>query len=116
MRAVEAIDRASAVYSELGSDSRVCQWLSEIEERICTDLAHKKFTKITEPTSQLELCAPQRFAEVYPLYLIVKFDIASSDYTNYSFHNKVFNSAYELLKNHYGKVNELPEENNYNFL
>ncbi len=115
MKAVEAITRARAVYSELESDSRVCQWLSEIEERICIELSQKKFVKITESTSQVVLCAPDAYAEVYPLYLIMKMSLSNSDYNSYVCHSEAFNSAYTELAKYYLRRRELPDGNYYKF-
>ncbi len=104
MKVSEAIERASAIYPELASDGRVYAWLSEIEERVATELAKEEFAKITSVSGNSVLLVPDYLSELYPLYLVTQADIANSDHSRYVCHNSAFLSAYAEAANYFNRI------------
>ncbi len=113
MKVSEAIERASAICPELASDSRTHAWLGEIEERITTELALEGYTKITNSDGERELKAPEYLAEVYPLYIVMKADLASSDHSRYVCHNSAFCASYAELANYFMRGRDIGSGNYY---
>ncbi len=92
MTVSDAIDRAESIYKFGGGYKRLIDWLSELEERISIELFHSEEKK--QLTIKSELTAPNAYAELYPLYLVMKGTFAEGRSDKYNDYARFFNKAY----------------------
>ena len=94
MKVKEAIERSALIYPSDEDKAPLYAWLSELEARIGLELLGKELQPVTEQDAELELTAPSAYAEIYPLYLMMKRELACGDSERYSFFLSVFSAAY----------------------
>jgi len=92
MTVSDAIDRAEGIYKYGGGYKRLIEWLSELEEKISIELFHTE--KENKLTIKSELTAPDAYAELYPLYLVMKATFAEGRSDKYNDYARFFNRAY----------------------
>lgn len=111
MTVEEAIERASLLYPAAKGSNDLYAWLSELEARICGELhgSDAQYEEISSSCGQRVLTVPDAYAELYPLYLIMKTDLANSDITRYNNHSAVFNRAYSDYANYCIREGGLPD-------
>ena len=85
MKVKEAIERSALIYPSDEDKAPLYAWLSELEARIGLELLGKELQPVTEQDAELELTAPSAYAEIYPLYLMMKRELACGDSERYSF-------------------------------
>ena len=90
----EAITRSAISYPADADKAELCAWLNEIEGRICAELHGKEPVTSTEESADTVLCAPDAYAELYPLYLIMKRELICGDDDRYAFFAQRFEQAY----------------------
>lgn len=97
----QAIERASLLYPSSVEQNDLYAWLSELEARICTEIHGTDLDAIiSDKDGERVLTAPDAYAELYPLYLAMKTDLANGDVARYNNHASVFNSAYSDYANY----------------
>ncbi len=116
MTVSSAIARACAVYTELSSDDRVYAWLSELEERVCLGMNAESFVPIGISDGARELSAPGYLSEIYPLYIVLKYDISNADHNRYICHNAAFLAAYAELSKHFSRNGNFKSDTPYKLL
>ncbi len=109
MTVEEAIDRASLLYPASKDNNDLYGWLSELEARICKEIHGTDSEKITSSSGARTLTVPDAYAELYPLYLMMKTDLANSDIARFNNHSAVFNRAYSDYADYCTRNGELPE-------
>ncbi len=92
MTVSDAIDRAEGIYIYGGGYRRLIEWLSELEGKISIELFHDGEEKKLNIKS--ELTAPDAYAELYPLYLVMKATFAEGRADKYNDYARFFNKAY----------------------
>lgn len=92
MTVKEAIERSGASYPSETGNERHFAWLSELEARIGLELFGKKAEAVSEPDTVL--CAPDAYAEIYPIYLMMKRELFCGDTERYKFYLSEFSRAY----------------------
>lgn len=97
MTAGEAVKRSVALYPECGERAELTVWLSELEAKISIELYGRgSVPSITEETV---LSAPDAYAELYPLYLVMKTDLVNADIERYNNSAVLFENAYAEFAN-----------------
>ncbi len=104
MTVSQAIERCSLLYPADLEGGRVYSWLSELESRICAELYGSECQPITAEDGERELTAPDAYAEIYPLYLIMKTDLANGDADRYNNSAASFKTAYSAFANHFNRT------------
>lgn len=92
MTVSDAIDRAEGIYKYGGETDRLVTWLSELEERIQLEVFNTSCSKKVNILS--ELTVPDAYAELYPLYLVMKSAFAESKMDKYNNYAKCFERTY----------------------
>lgn len=107
----EAIERASLLYPASKGSNDLYGWLNELEARICTEIhgTAAGYEEITSSSGQRVLTASDAYAELYPLYLLMKTDLANSDIARFNNHSAVFNRAYSDYANYCIREGGLPD-------
>ena len=104
MTVSQAIERSSVLYpSDLEGD-KVYSWLSELESRICAELYGTESEPITADDGDRVLSAPDAYAELYPLYIVMKTDLAGGDIDRYNNSALSFKNAYSAFANYYNRT------------
>ncbi|MBE6610461.1 MAG: hypothetical protein E7634_07310 [Ruminococcaceae bacterium] len=104
MTVSQAIERSSLLYPADLESGRVYSWLSELESRICAELYGEDSQPITADDAQRELKAPEAYAELYPLYIIMKTDLANGDTERYNNSAVSFKNAYTAFANYFNRT------------
>lgn len=104
----EAIKRCSDTCLTDGREP-LYKWLSELEERVSLELFGKASEPVTELSGNRRLIAPDAYAEIYPLYLMMKREQACADAERYAFFQSCFIAAYDLLSAYVNRTRELGE-------
>ncbi len=100
MTVEEAIERASLLYPSSKENNDLYGWLNELEARICGEIHGCEYEEITSSSGARTLVVPDAYAELYPLYLMMKTDLANSDIARFNNHSAVFNRAYADYANY----------------
>lgn len=98
MTVADAIDRAESIYKHNGRTERLIEWLSELEERIRAELFREE--RSVSLTLLSELTAPNAYAELYPLYLVMKSAFSEGEERRYNGYAKCFSAAYSEYIDH----------------
>ncbi len=107
MTVAEAIGRSVALYPECGERDELIVWLSELEARIYVELYGGR--SLPPVTAQTVLSAPEAYAELYPLYLVMKTDLVNADIERYNNSATLFENAYSEFANYVTRVSESSE-------
>ena len=91
----DAVERSSAIYPGELDGKILYSWLSELEDRICRELLDKESPVISESDGDRVLSAPDGYAEIYPLYLVMKRELTSGNTERYNCYAENFNLAYK---------------------
>ena len=113
MTAAEAVKRSVALYPECGERAELTVWLSELEARIYVELYGRgSAPSLTEETV---LSAPDAYAELYPLYLVMKTDLVNADIERYNNSAVLFENAYAEFANFVTRTTDNAEITHYTF-
>ena len=113
MTVAQAIKRSALLYPVDIEDGRVYSWLSELEGRMLLELYGKSdFTPITSEDSERELWVCDAYAELYPLYLVMKTDLANGDSERYANSVSAFKAAYSAYANFVNRTRSVSAEYN----
>ena len=104
MKVKEAIERSSVIYPSDMDKNRILEWVNELEARIYTELFNEPFQSITD--GDTELRAPQGYEELYPLYLMMKRELACGDCERYSALASAFGDAYSEYANYVNRMRQ----------
>ena len=104
MTVAQAIERSSLLYPADMEDGRVYSWLSELESRIHTELIGSECKPVTAEDGERVLVAPEAYAELYPLYIVMKTDLANGDAERYNNSALSFKNAYAAFANYYNRT------------
>ena len=107
MTASEAVKRSVALYPECGERDELTVWLSELETRIYVELYGGRSAPAI--TAETVLSAPDAYAELYPLYLVMKTDLVNADIERYNNSAALFENAYAEFANYVTRVSESSE-------
>lgn len=103
MTVAEAISRSAVIYPAEMDKDRQYGWLSELEQRIAAELYGEDCDVITKQDGERILSVPDAYAELYPLYLIMKRELACGDTERYNNYASCFNRAYSEYANFYNR-------------
>ena len=95
----EAISQSEVSYPTEADGMRLYAWISELEQRVC-QLYGKSFQPISHEDGDRVLCAPDAYAEIYPMYLIMKRELTCGDSERYAFYSERFDRAYKSCSDH----------------
>lgn len=96
----EAIERSAVLFpAELDSDKAYI-FLSELESRINTELYAENSVCITDSDKDMLLKADGAYAQIYPLYITARRELACGDADRYGFFNSVFEQVYSDYANY----------------
>ncbi len=100
----KAIDLFDTQRKNSASRSLKIHWLSELDEKIYTEILKPRydmqFSGYTDNTLNDEnLLCPESYAEIYPVYLIMKNDYMNGEINRYNNSAAVFNRLYNDLAN-----------------
>lgn len=113
MTVSEAIKRGGAVYPECLKGDEAVTWLSELEARIYVELyGGKRFVSLSAGST---LSAPEPYAELYPLYLVMKTDLVNADIERYNNSAKLFYDAYSEYANYVNRISKADASTYYKF-
>jgi len=113
MTVAQVINRSSLLYPADIEDGRVYAWLSELENRICLEIYGKtEFQPITAADGERELSVCDAYAELYPLYLVMKTDMANGDTARYENSAAAFKAAYSAYANYVNRTRSVSTEYN----
>ena len=104
MTVAQVIERSSLLYPSDLDGERVYCWISELESRICTELLGTESEPITAEDSERVLAVPEAYAELYPLYIVMKTDLANGDIDRYNNSALSFKNAYAAFANYYNRT------------
>lgn len=90
----EAIEIACPSFPSELERTELIKRLSELECRIATELFGKKSS---EPEGLTVLLAPDAYAEVYPVYLMMRRELDCGDEGRYALYRRAFEDAYARL-------------------
>lgn len=111
MKVSQVIDRSSLLYPSDLEGGRVYEWLSELETRLCLEIHGKSCEPITADDADRVLTVPDAYAELYPLYIIMKTDLANGDIERYNNSAKSFKSSYDAYACYVNRTRELGDYN-----
>lgn len=111
MKVAQVIERSSLLYPSDLESGRVYDWLSELEARLCLELHGKACEPITSEDADRVLTVPDVYAELYPLYIIMKTDLANGDVDRYNNSLKSFGTAYKAYADYVNRTRELGDYN-----
>lgn len=112
MTVSEAIERAENICRYNGEPENLIVWLSELEKRILTELYHSENHGFEKLSMSDRLVAPDAYAELYPLYLVMKISFLESDIIRYNNSSAIFNRVYSDYANYLIRT-RLPEKTVY---
>ncbi len=113
MTVAQVINRSSLLYPSDIEDGRVYAWLSELENRIFLELyGESDFQPITAADGERELSVRDAYAELYPLYLVMKTDMANGDMDRYVNSAAAFKAAYSAYANYVNRTRSVSAEYN----
>ena len=113
MTAAEAVKRSVALYPECDERAELTVWLSELEARICIELYGGKSVPVIKDDTVL--LAPDAYAELYPLYLVMKTDLVNADVERYNNSAVLFENAYAEFANFVTRTTDSAEITHYTF-
>lgn len=115
MTVSEAIERSKALYPEREEKRSECiAWLCELEAKIYYELyGEKRNASLSERSS---LSAPAPYAEVYPLYIVMKTDLVNADIERYNNSARLFENAYSELANYVNRTSGSVSATYYRFI
>ena len=116
MTVAQAIERSSLLYPADLEGGRVYSWLSELESRICQELYGSECEPITAEDQERVLAASEAYAEIYPLYIIMKTDLVNGDTERYNNSALSFKNAYAAFANHFNRTHLQSEYNSIKLL
>ncbi len=105
----KAIDLFDAQRKNSASRSLKIHWLSELDEKINTEILKPRyeaeFSGYTDSTSSdTVLLSPESYAEIYPVYLIMKNDYMNGEINRYNNSAGIFNRLYSDLSNYINRT------------
>ena len=113
MTVAQVIKRSSLLYPADIEDGRVYDWLSELENRITLELyGETEFHTITAADGDRVLSVGDAYAELYPLYLVMKTDMANGDTDRYANSAAAFKAAYSAYANYVNRTRSVTAEYN----
>ncbi len=114
MTVSEAIERSKALYPECEKRrNESLTWLGELEAKIYAELyGDKKCPTLSERSS---LSAPSAYAEMYPLYLVMKTDLLNADIERYNNSACIFENAYSEFANYVNRTATAADITYYKF-
>ncbi len=106
----EALGKASDIIGEISDRTRFTEWLSEIENTVCSEIAlthegaNPDLSLITSETDgNRELFVPDPSSSLYVLYLIMKNDLYLRDTEQYANSKAAFEAAYAAFADKYNR-------------
>lgn len=107
MTVAQAVERSALLYPSDMERLCVYEWLSELEGRIFAELYGQNSEPFGKDDAERELSVPDAYAELYPLYIIMKTDMANADIQRYKNSLQCFERAYAEYCNYYNRSKKL---------
>ena len=107
MTVAQAIERSALLYPSDMESGRIYDWLSELESRIHIEICGDTCSPVTADEADRVLTVPDAYAELYPLYLIMKTDLANGDIDRYNNSVKSFKNAYNAFACYFNRTKAL---------
>ena len=111
MKVIDVIEKVDDLKPNSYSFETKVSWLSQLEEKIYEELVKTHdnplnigYSELNEDNTEMELIAPDRFEEMYIVWIFTKIDFYNGEMSRYNNSALLFNTLYQEFANYWNRT------------